>query len=115
MDTTVVDNGTDIESDKHSRLTKVDIEVDGGSPMPVSTRANASASTDLAWIFAHYGIRPASNSACLIDGWKEIKPVAPRLVGTFEDDFGEPCERLGCRRDCFTSRKARSGSPGDFF
>ena len=89
VDTTVVDNGTDIESDKHSRLTKVDIEVDGSSPMPVSTRASVSAPTDLAWIFAHYGIRPASNSAGLIDGWKEIKPVAPRLVGTFEDDFGE--------------------------
>jgi Right handed beta helix region/CotH kinase protein len=89
VETAVVDNGTDIESDKHSRFTKVDIEVDGGSPMPVSTRANASAPTDLAWIFAHYGIHPASNSAGQIDGWKEIKPVAPRLVGTFEDDFGE--------------------------
>jgi Right handed beta helix region/CotH kinase protein len=89
VDTTVVDNGTDMESDKHSRFTKVDIEVDGGRPMPVSTRASASVPTDLAWIFAHYGIRPASNSAGQIDSWKQIKPVSPRLLGTFEDDFGE--------------------------
>ena len=61
--------------------------MDAGSPMPASTRASASASTDLAWIFAHYGIRPASNSAGQINGWKEIKPTMPRVLGTFEDDF----------------------------
>jgi Right handed beta helix region/CotH kinase protein len=88
-DTTVVNNGTDIESDKHSRLTIVGIEKNATGPMPVSMRTARTASTDSAWIFAQYGIRPASDSAGQINGWKEIKPVVPKVLGTFEDDFEE--------------------------
>jgi hypothetical protein len=92
VDTTVVNNGSDIESDKHSRLTLVDSGKNATGPMPVSMRTAPSASTDSAWIFVQYGIRPASNSASLVNGWKEITPVAPKALGTFEDDFKETAD-----------------------
>ena len=87
INTVVVDNESDFDTDKNSRLTRAGAELAAGSPMPASTRASASAATDLAWIFAHYGIRPASNSAGQINDWKEIKPTTPTVLGTFEDDF----------------------------
>lgn len=90
VDTTVVDNGTDIESDKHSRLTNVGIGENASGPMAISTKTAPSASTDSAWIFAHYGIRPTSNSTGQINGWKEeITSAAPKVLGTFEDDFDQ--------------------------
>ncbi|HEY7320981.1 MAG TPA: right-handed parallel beta-helix repeat-containing protein [Candidatus Binatia bacterium] len=87
VNTVVVNNETDFNTDKHSRLTKAGSETAAGNPIPVSSTAGASVPTDLAWIFAHYGIRPTSDTSGAINGWKQIEPTTPRVFGTFDDDF----------------------------
>ena len=69
VDSVVVDNGTDIKSDKDSRLTRVGSGTTVNGPMPVSARAGSPVSTESAWILAQHGVRTNSNTAGQIDGW----------------------------------------------
>ncbi|MGH7770295.1 MAG: right-handed parallel beta-helix repeat-containing protein [Candidatus Binatia bacterium] len=78
INSAVVQNSDDIKSDKDSRLT---------NPAPAGARTTPSSSADSAWVLAHYGIRATSNTAGRIDGWTPIKPIAPKVLVTFEDDF----------------------------
>jgi hypothetical protein len=74
----VVDNQTDIKSDKDSRLT---------TPADVDGKSNHSPAADSAWILAQYGVRAAAKTAGQSDAWTTIKAAAPRVVGSFQDDF----------------------------
>jgi hypothetical protein len=83
----VVDNGTDIKTDKDSRFTRVGSEATVNGPVLVNARVGSPVSTESVWILAQHGVRADSNTAGQIDGWTSIKPTAPRVLGTFEDNF----------------------------
>ncbi|MDH3444200.1 MAG: right-handed parallel beta-helix repeat-containing protein [Deltaproteobacteria bacterium] len=83
----VMDNDVDTKSDKDSRLTNVNFGVDGKGPILVGTRAAPSPLTENEWIFAHFGIRPNSTSLGQIHGWNKVEPIAPKVFGTFQDNF----------------------------
>ena len=87
----VANNQTDIKSDKDSRLTRVaDSVTVGADGRALSAGAGNPMTAEAAWVFAHYGIRPASiTSAGQIDGWTAIAPQAPQVLGTFVDDFAQ--------------------------
>ena len=90
VNTLIVKNGTDIKSDRDSRWSTIasSVSTDTGGTAVIAG-AGSSGSTDAAWVFAHYGIRPRSNASGQIAEWTTVKPTTPKVLGTFKDDFEE--------------------------
>lgn len=82
----VTKNKTDIKSDKDSRLTQSERgSTKDDTPPPADVSAGSG---ELAWIFAHYGIRPGPlNGSGQVDSWTRVEPIRPRVFGKFADNF----------------------------
>jgi hypothetical protein len=89
VNSVIVGNGIDIKSDKDSRLSAVASGAHAGTGLQTLVRSGAgpSGSADVAWVFAHYGILPRSNSAGQISDWTALEPVAPKVMANFKDDL----------------------------
>jgi parallel beta-helix repeat protein len=89
----IVGNGTDIKSDRNSRLSKMASSVNtAGGQTPVTPGAGSHVSTDAVWVFAHYGLRARSNAPGQIDAWTVTNPILPRVSAAFKDDFEETAD-----------------------
>jgi parallel beta-helix repeat protein len=90
----VANNKTDTKSDKDSRLTRADYSAtDDANGRVLPTGADTPASTESAWVFAHFGIRPTSiNSNDQIDSWTGVEPIAPKVLGKFADNFEDTAD-----------------------
>lgn len=88
----IENNKTNIKSDKDSRLTRAEnvITLRSGDANVLTGDDGNQITNGLAWVFAHYGIRPGPiTSAGRIDQWSAVAPQAPLAQGTFIDDFAE--------------------------
>lgn len=89
VNTLIVDNKEDVRSDKASRHTEVG-SVIGPEAVTLGKGTPGSPGVeDINWIFAHYGVRPTSNTVGLLDSWMSVETIPPREWISFDDDFNE--------------------------